>query len=577
MEKDQDKLNPLRCDTETTWAYARFEPSPAAANRTAKQTFYSRLKANQASSLFINTIGLHWDVNKLKETVSLAVQSNRSRKQLQVITDETLLVTQLHCQPTSKNWLYDEEISSPPLKIHLLALINRQMATSDKTSSAVARKQSMKENRLGQVESSSDNAKSNAVSTNEIPPESHIDFPGGVTQSGSLLKGSSTSPSKREVINHASSISTAKPVKELPVISPRIDLSNPLKSNFVAVPTIQNKIDVKFNDTSLLGPSYLSELDSIRLRLKSNSLVFFTFSSSIVILIYTLCLFIYLKSRRHKSTSPNEAHKHTHSNNLPTKKTSQEETHFEQVANNISQPFNLQMPPATRTRLNMMLGMSVGRNSMEDAHHKRQKHKRLVRSHPIESFESKLASSSSHNHEFLERPDQSAHCRLEKDIYGEIGGSQDHRSHRGHLAYGTINVVRAIQQAATLARSRIRNSRYHPNLNVIPETDVEHHQSLPQKNYLSSFLGQNNQHQYHQPLSADTISPEQFNSLVQNAMNRDCSHNMRKVCNQIDSTLFSKPDGLVTTGPPVSRSRILRKVKQENLYEEHSEHIESHT
>lgn len=575
MEQDpgQDKLNPLRCDTETTWAYARFDLSSAPANGTAKQMFYSRLKANQAPSLLINTIGLHWDANKLKETVSFAVQSNRSRKQIEVIADETLLVIQLHCQPTSKRWLYDEEPLSPPLKIHLLALINRQKP-GDKAADAVTKKSYMKESKLGHGDSSGADDKSQTdLSINEIPPESHIDFPRGVTRSAS--RRSSTFPNKREIMHPTGPPTTAKPVNEAPVINPRIDILNPLKSNFVAVPTFQNKIDFKFNDTSLLATSYLSELDSMRNKLKSNSLLFFTFSSSVVILIYTLCLFIYLRSRRHKSTSSIETQKDPQNNNQPGRAISQTEAQPENLAN-ISQPFNLQMPPATRTRLNMMLGIRSDRNSRDNAHSRRPKRVRLAKSQPKESSDFELTYSSINNHELLEQPDRGTYCRYDKNIYGEFCGS-DSRSHRSHLAYGTINVVRAIQQAATLAKSRLRNSRYHPNLNVIPELDVEDHQSIPERNYLSSFLGQNNQHQYHQPLESEAISPGHFNSLVQNAMTRDCSHNMKKVYNQTATTLFSKPDGLATSEPPVSRSRILSKVKQGNVYEEHNEHIDSHT
>lgn len=519
----------------------------------------------------INTMGLQWDPRKLKETVSLAVQSNRSRKHLDVVATETLLVIQLHCQPisiSSKNWLYDEETIPSQIKVHLLALINRQVL-DDRTLHAASRKALAKEDKFNQVEigaGSDKNTTSNEIGG--IPLESHIEIPGEVSQNLSSSKRSAIYPTKRELADHLSA--NTRSAKETPAISQRIDPpGNLLKSLFLAVPALQDKVDVKPNDTSSLGLSYLNELDSMRLRLKSNSLLLFTVSSSMVILVYTLCLFIYLKSRRHRATASKETHKQS-----ARKTRSQREAKFPQQVGNISEPFNLQMAPATRTRLNMMLGMSTGRSSRVDPNSRPSKRAstRSARSHSKKWPNHGLTSSFTHNREPLGRPDRGYQCCAEDTSPGgpcNAGRGKAQTAHKSHIAYGTINVVRAIQQAATLARSRLRNSRYHSSLNVIPETDSEHSQSLPRKN-MTNLGGLLNQDRQDQAQSVKTISPERFNSLVQNAMSRDCSHNLKKIFKQPTATLFSNPHELVSTGPPVSRSRILRQVKQENFHKKHS-------
>lgn len=532
----------------------------------------------------INTMGLHWDPRKLKETVSLAVQSNRSRRHLEVVATETLLVIQLHCQPisvSSKNWLYDKEIIPSQIKVHLLALINRQVL-SDRNLSASPKKTSVIEDKLSGVEIGTGSDRSiTPNSVGETLPESPIEFPGEISQNLSSAKRSAIYPTKRELADHP--LVNTKLAKEAPAISQRIDpYGNPLRSLFMAVPALQNKVDVRLNDTSSLGPSYLDELDSMRLRLKSNSLLLFTISSSVVILVYTLCLFIYLKSRKHEAAGSKETHKQ------PVRTTkSQRDTKLPHQVGNISEPFNLQMAPATRTRLNMMLGMSTRRSSRIDAGSRpcKQVGTRSVRPHSKKWPDQRPSSSFKHNHEPLKRPDRSRQCCSEDTISGgpcdaDCGLSgKTQTPHRSHIAYGTINVVRAIQQAATLARSRLRNSRYHSSLNVIPETDSEHLQTLPRKNLtnLGGLLNQNCQDQREQTQPVKTISPEQFNSLVQNAMSRDCSHNLKKIYKQPTATLFSNPHELVSTGPPVSRSRILRQVKQDNFYKEHSRQSNSNS
>lgn len=579
LENDQQIIrNPLRCDTETTWAYSRFEPTLAVANGTAKQTFYSRLQPNQAPSLSINTLGLQWNIEKSKETVSLAVQSNRNKRHLEVLTAETLLVIQLHCQRvnfSSENWLYDYEMPLSPNKVHLLALINRQVTGEQTTRQSTIRERDQL-NQVGLGSSRRDRDVPKILGSTLA--ESQNDYPGRRNSSngGGSSSGKRLPSTKREIMDY--SLSTMRPTKELPGISQRIDLSRDISRGLsIAVLANQNKSDAnKPNDVSLLGPTYLTELDSMRIRLKSSSILLFTISSSIIILIYTLCLFIYLKSRRRNAKASNES-SHKRSQSIKKRSARTVEAAFRKEAKSdhvqdISEPFNLQMSPATRTRLNMILGRgsTIVANSVRFNPTSLQSTRG---SHVRDTANQDNLVAFDNNHV---QPQREAQFELEGAGYTESSCRVDHKAHKksrtatkSHLAHGSVNVVRAIQQAATLARSRLRNSRYHPNLNVIPETDVEHLQSLPRSdlNYSNGLFIRNNLDQCHQ---ADTISTEQFNSLVQDAMSRDCSHIIKKIYQEPTKTLFSKPCGLATKCPSVSRSRILHQLKQENVYEEHN-------
>lgn len=539
---------PLDCAVDRLSAFVRFEPKNQQRENPQKphQIYYSRLKQHQLPSMFIQSLKLA-TTERLSVTLDVNHKARgrlRSQPQQQIVTHETLLVNELIClvQSANSSAAPDQRQQQQFVRMNLLALINRDSPAAAQTAIPPAPPPLTTTATPSAPQASTE-------------PTAHL--PQTTNQAKRAVQQVTEPTESIQRMDH--SVATPPPVL-FGLGSPNQLGSGDQGSSFQRF--------LQFNS---------NELDSLKLKLKSNSLLMFTVTSCFVILTYTLCLLIYLKSRQ-RSRGPRGG--------LGQANRTSETTGNQQAAMNISSPFNLQMPSATRTRLNMMLGSGAG--AALERQPKRRKAKRNRADHLQADPQLLDNSSASSSLAFVQSADvlglpkslPNYHVRFANNV-----PSSRHLNYAGqlqgqaHASYGSVNVVRAaIREAATMARTKFRASSFKPNLNVIPETDLEH---LHQQTSPIQELFVNFSQEYYdgddddEPNNNSTcISLEQIDSLVQEAMSRECSHIAEEVYNNLDSyqgTLFAKP-----RERPVSRSKILQQVttsaKHENAHEK-----ENHT
>lgn len=288
----------------------------------------------------------------------------------------------------------------------------------------------------------------------------------------------------------------------------------------------------------------------LRARLVGGNILLLAISLSFVVFTYALCLLIYYK-RRYKSL------KKVQSGNILG--LIQRKSLKEKKLSNISEPFNLQMSPATRTRLNIMLKMippkekRITSKSVRTAKTiLRQNEKGKISSIEVENI---------YNYSNLDQLDDGNSHLYERvkprDPKNELYNQRSNKAAR---------ISRSSNEAAG-RKGRNRKVRYHPNLVSIPESEQERHtqkddvSSRDNVNLLNRILNLESGG----GLKDEIISEDQFNALVKNAMSQTCSHLVQRMHDNMSQTLFSKPigDGNLDENP-VSRSRILKQSKQDS-------------
>lgn len=378
-----------------------------------------------------------WKLEAHRELLKISMLTNTVQSKLLGDSDrEILLLSELTC----KRQLSDDTTQDYPGFFHLVTLINREPSAR------------------------------NIV---ESKP----------TQSGTSLS-----------LNQIVKTETNKQTKNASVPLEQASIRMDSRSNHhLSSLTLPDKVLYKLSNSSQqnrtlsrVGPTYTTDSDAgSSLRFTTSELVFVTVSWLSVVLLYTFCLLIYIRSTS-KTRMSNKSNKRT------ARQVQSEIQH-------ISQPFNLQMSDATKTRLNMMLRQSTV--------------------HGGASF-----------------PNQADHKLIK--LRGDQLRQSKH-SNGNNIAHNTLNAVRALRLAAAdLARSKLRQIRYRPNLMAIPEVDNDHIE-----NYAANQSGQ-------------ISSANLLNSLIENALDCDCPHLISKRTNQGPSkqrveTLFARPSSL---GQPASLS-----------------------
>lgn len=549
---------PIRCRTELMHSYLRFEPSSSAlvGSQSMNLTYYSKFGNDQLPSISIDGAELHWDNSKQKEVVSFILESNRARGEDDVSLTETLVVIEMSCfHPSAPDSNSSE--SKFLRKIHLLALLNRDI---------ISRKNIIKP----KVELNPQPASGSDIPIKErqkpLPVTiTAINFNQSepVEVDSFQIKQVTQNYANKTILNEFDT--TFFP----PRIDNRIDLSGETVKNSIANhrhisgPATNGSLPARFTP----GLVNLKDLDSISMRLKSNSFLILTVSCSFVILTYTLCLLIYLKTRKN----------HNRKLGAKSSRTGNDQQQFATV---ISHPYNLQMPSDTQNRLENLLnargktssGTSGGPHYYQEQHTLPNHYTELDDQHKLVGVKSCCETMSSRPFQRCSFRTDYKTCQCERSCYFREPYIQT-QNQPNFAYYGTLTVMRAIRKAACLARYRMRNSRYQPNLKVIPESDYEQTQTL----------GRGNLEHCEQLLNGPNGSPlsmrdDQIEALLYNAMMSKCSHiverahKRKRECNiqQTGATLFARPiDSAdsnetpeIETGP-ISRSQIIRNLKCE--------------
>jgi len=481
---------------------------------------------------------LNRDIAQGRDIISIAIQSNRPKRNEQIIRRETLIVSEMLCHwDQAANGTSDRSTKLVE-RIHLIVLINREPSPEASNQTRSTGSNGTKE--VDQVGGSKSDTKAAETITTSAQSKRAV----GVLIS--VGHGEFRAPSN-PTATYSRSDSFLSPTARVPTT-----LRDPILKNEPETRSDSNSPRL-FKESI----SFPNELDSVRLRLRSNSLLMLTVSASFVILTYTLCLLIYLKSRQKFRSKGSKVEVRPVRSDIVASNTFSSSQ--KQRSLNISQPFNLQMPPATRARLDVMLAHNcrtkrlscrqreIARPGKSEAERRsrarrpvassrretRQTARRLVNRNPkIEPRDSDTA-----QHRHILYPVTSSHKVVHTD--------------------GTLSVVRAIRYAATLARSRLQVARYRPNLNVIVESDLEHLQtSMKSFEMLPDASNQNKP-----PLRKNSITDDHYESLVKDALSRKCSHVARRMHDAQTETLFSRPtDTPNSSSSQISRSRILRQL-----------------
>lgn len=574
------------CQTQNSWSYIRFEPVGNQANDITdgrsllpgasklppdkQESFFSRSdQQHELPSYSIGGLDIKWPIDgDQRELISLNILPKGSANKSDEQAKETLVLNELTCR-SSATLYQQEQVINNRLTVYLLTLINR----TNLTVPATVAKQEMQ---ARQQEEEQQTAKQEM----DLAPESSIDHPSGRT---------ATWPTRRRAIESKPAKEQTKETPNDRSIAPSDLIGSAPNLTTNSRPTIANNETHRSHRQHLLhsvssnfiGPSYMVDLDSIGFKLRSSSLLILAFSSLLVIFVYTLCLLVYLRRSTRRSKCANSSPKQEPGKASGKKPDSNCEL-------DISAPFNLQMPSATRTRLEMMLKsrrkQRAAYKSTTDRVHGQARGSKM---NPDELNRSKWTRGElklldvSHS---ATSDDEHLNPKLDKAQWFQ------QRPFRW-TAYGTLTAVR--QAAANLTRSsRLHNTRYRPNLNVIMESDLENTDqqthlkalevrsfeqtkcSRKEKSYRANVRReQTSGHHRSNQLSQDSY----LASLIQDAMSLECTHVFdRSTYNH--ETLFSRPleqskmifntndDGPTTlrTFDPVSRSRILRHVKQQD-------------
>lgn len=554
MAMSHTNLTGSDCLIDKLSAYARFEPKRAHLDSPAKehQIFYAKLKQNQLPSMFIQSLRMLNGSDRLSITLDVNQHKTRGRTrgQQEIVTRETLLVSELICSNNSSS--ADNEDQRQAFKINLLALINRDSAATAASSPQATQASTI----------ASPTTTAPAQVASEQPQTTGQSRRAILVDSASTLSSFETPTQTSSKRNSSMSTGAFTPkLGSTESINQRMDHLAPTNSVLFQ---LNHQDQHQSNSFQRFLQFNSNEFDSLKLKLKSNSLLMFTVTSCFVILTYTLCLLIYLRSRQRSRAA--QTQRQQQPLQKPGTKGDLQQQQPPTGLMDISGPFNLQMPSATRTRLNMMLGSSAANNR----HHKRRKTKRRSSNSPAADD----GMSCDGRYSNIGCLVQSAEFGPPKGIPNYHVRFANNVSNR-HLSYddlqnanyGSVNVVRAIREAATMAKTKFRTSSFKPNLNVIPETDLEHlQQASPIQEFFVDFSHEYDDDELNN--NNTCISLEQIDSLVQEAMSRECSHIVEKVYNDsYQETLFSKPKER-----PVSRSKILQQVstKRENIYEENN-------
>lgn len=626
----------VKCQTETSLFYSLFDHhhhqhDRATNNRRQRLTRYARFKPNQVASLRVNSLEISWS-NKLagRELISIDIQaatvSDRTRNKTttqkqRIYANETLLVTELSCRSSSNN--SDLQLG----KIHLLALINRELggqAANGRPASKLApaniikdpeqplrdgktQSATTKREAIGQQQTPQTFFKSpSASSTESSVPASNRGDDDDDNKVGGRQPADESQNSIETDIDRSSDQETSS--NFFP--SALGNQSSSLLTNSLQIDGRRNLLASGFNNqfnrqqvgSARALPDGLGE--SIRERLKSSSLLLFTVSSSLVILAYTLCLLVYLKGRRKSPTTTIARSRRSSSSaaaaaSLPVQAEQQQQQQTESSQMRISAPYNLQMPEPTRTRLEMMLRTDK-RKHPDAAHYHQQPDscleptsgaRRSKKRHrsvdaPRAHMDQQMIHSRARNslESFVGR--QAAEANIEEPVvyYAPHPNVDNFSYSTSDFGYGTLQVVRAIRQAAAVARLKLRSSRYEPNLNVIHESDLEHLQqnaAAVNSNYApviaaAPFPFAATKHcrfadQEENFSQTGGVACSEIDHLVQDSLKLECSHFIERM-RLPSATLFSKPTkehshvvGSQTAigGDQVSRSGILKLVKQQ--------------
>lgn len=570
----------LKCQTETSWFYSLFDQRQQLDHqqRRPQLTQYSRFKSNQLASMRIASLEISWDDKLGREVVSIDIRppiaSNKTTTttttRQRIYTNETLVVSELSCRSSSA---LDSVAWTG--KIHLLALMNREVSrlatksTSGKAPNATSKRDII---RTAPSASAADDDRPQAdESQNSIDVERRSSE--GLVGSSSSFHQSASNQSSSFMVDGGGGGAT----NQLASGNKWTDLNQ--------------KQQLPHATDGGLG-------ESIRMRLKSSGFLLFTVSSSFVILAYTLCLLIYLKSRK----KPIGGASSRRSRRPPAQRPS-ERAPDEQPAPPmcISEPFNLQMPEPTRTRLEMMLRANKRNGAPADvapnkadqlllldteaAAGDRQRERRAKKRHRRAAASVMMACPAagfSCGQSAAVAPTQATvgssfvgKQQLMEPVYHLAGGGAANCPLDSDLGYGTLQVVRAIRQAAAVARFRLRSSRYEPNLNVIHESDLEHLQQLAaaannqmeeKRCRFAAATAADDADQNDQFFGRPEDTTCQLDHLVRDALNLECSHFIERI-QQPSATLLSRPIDMnsncsPSSGEQVSRSGIIKLVKQ---------------
>lgn len=534
---------PVKCRTELMIPYSRFEPKThvPAGNQPKSLTHYSKFDLNQLPSISIASAELFWDSFKQREVISFTLESNKDRIRDDVSQRETLIFFEMACFHSASSTSNSE--SKFLRKIHLLLLLNRDIIPHL-------------------------SVPKQAVETSSLPTLNPLQMNINLNQTKPIKIDNSQNKRATQSSSNKSAINENFISFQNKEIESRIDLmGDTIKVNS------RNSTESFANNgqPARFAPGLvnLKELDSIRMRLKTNSFLILTVVSSFVILTYTLCLLIYLKTRKSR-----EKHSEIRGNRIMKTKSQKPK----QLALDISQPFNLQMEPETRIRLENLLNVRSKCSSIDsgECYFEQDQQSQNVYSELNDRHElvkpHRRSTTSKYCH-YFERENDHKPCQCDYNSY--LDQSFVPSQNQANFAYyGTLNVMRAIRQAATLARYRIRNTRYQPNLKVIPESDYEQTQT--------QTLNRSNLEHCEQLLNDSTnelsIKADQIETLLYNAMKSKCCHFTEKAHkrkkrhknNQANTTLFSRPNkcsdsavGAELEGDAVSRSRIIRYVQSD--------------